>query len=285
MSTNVITARDLLAAAAGNLGGDEASREVELLLSHALGRDRAWLYAHADDALAAADAVRFHSLLMRRAAGEPLAYIIGHREFWSLELSVTPAVLIPRPETELLVELALRKTPQGTEVDIADLGTGSGAIALALARECPRARLLATDASAAALMVARGNAERLGVGNVEFAKGDWCAALGSAKFDLIVSNPPYIADADAHLHQGDLRFEPRGALASGADGFDAIRVIVRDAPVHLKPGGWLLFEHGYEQGVAARVLLEKSGFVGMFTELDLEGRERVSGGSLRHHAK
>ena len=285
MSTNVITARDLLAAAAGNLGGDEASREVELLLSHALGRDRAWLYAHADDALAAADAVRFHSLLMRRAAGEPLAYIIGHREFWSLELSVTPAVLIPRPETELLVELALRKTPQGTEVDIADLGTGSGAIALALARECPHARLLATDASAAALMVARGNAERLGVGNVEFAKGDWCAALGSAKFDLIVSNPPYIADADAHLHQGDLRFEPRGALASGADGFDAIRVIVRDAPVHLKPGGWLLFEHGYEQGVAARVLLEKSGFVGMFTELDLEGRERVSGGSLRHHAK
>lgn len=278
MSTNVITARDLLAAAAGNLGGDEASREVELLLSHALGRDRAWLYAHAGDALAAADAVRFHSLLMRRAAGEPLAYIIGHREFWSLELSVTPAVLIPRPETELLVELALRKTPQGTEVDIADLGTGSGAIALALARECPHARLLATDASAAALMVARGNAERLGIGNVEFAKGDWCAALGSAKFDLIVSNPPYIADADAHLHQGDLRFEPRGALASGADGFDAIRVIVRDAPIHLKPSGWLLFEHGYEQGVVARELLEKSGFVGMFTELDLEGRERVSGG-------
>lgn len=278
MSAGAITTRGLLAAAASHLGSDASAREVELLLSHVLDCDRAWLYAHADDSLAAADAVQFHALLVRRAAGEPIAYLIGRREFWLLDLAVTPNVLIPRPETELLVELALRKIPQGVVVDIADLGTGSGAIALALACERPHARVLATDASAAALAVARGNAQRLRIGNVEFALGDWCAALGKRKFDLIVSNPPYIAAADAHLVQGDLRFEPRTALASGADGLDAICAIVRAAPAHLQPGAWLLFEHGYEQGVAARELLGESGFVEVFTARDLEGRERVSGG-------
>jgi release factor glutamine methyltransferase len=278
VSSGVISVRGLLAAAAGNIGGSESAREAELLLMHALKRDRAWLYAHADDPLAAADAVQFHSLLMRRAAGEPLAYIIGHREFWSLDLAVTPDVLIPRPETELLVELALRQIVQNAQVDIADLGTGSGAIALALAHERPRARVLATDASAAALALARANAEHLHIANVEFAQGDWCAALGGAKFDLIVSNPPYIANTDAHLHQGDLRFEPRAALASGVDGLGAIRAIVREAPAHLQAGGWLLFEHGYEQGAAARELLGKSGFVEVFTARDLGKRERVSGG-------
>jgi len=280
VSTGAITARGLLTAAAGNLGGDESAREVELLLSHALGHDRAWLYAHADDPLAVADAVRFHALLRRRAAGEPVAYLIGRREFWSLDLTVTPAVLIPRPETELLVELALQRIPQSTEMDIVDLGTGSGAIALALARERPCTRMLATDASAAALKVARGNAERLGIRNVQFTQSDWCAAFGGAKFDLIVSNPPYIADADIHLEQGDLRLEPRTALASGADGLDAIRIIIGAAPAHLKPGGWLLFEHGYAQGAAARTLLGKSGFVEVFTARDLEQRERVSGGQM-----
>ena len=275
---SAITVRGLLAAAAGELSGDESAREVELLLSHALRRDRAWLRAHADDPLAAEDAVQFHALLLRRTAGEPLAYIIGRREFWSLDFTVTPDVLIPRAETELLIEFALQRIPQNAQADIADLGTGSGAIALAIAHERPQARVLATDASAAALMVARGNAERLGIRNVEFVRGDWCAGLAERKFDSIVSNPPYIADGDTHLAQGDLRFEPRTALASGADGLDAIRAIVRDAPAHLKPGGWLLLEHGYDQGAPVHRLLEKCGFVEVFTALDLEGRERVSGG-------
>jgi release factor glutamine methyltransferase len=278
VSAAAITARGLLAAAADNPGGSESAREVELLLGHALGRDRAWLYAHADDALDTADAVRFHALLMRRAAGEPIAYLLGRREFWSLDIVVTPDVLIPRPETELLVELALARIAQNVKVEIADLGTGSGAIALALARERPHARVLATDSSTAALSVARGNAGRLGIGNIEFAHGDWCSPLGDRKFDLIVSNPPYIALADAHLKQGDLRFEPRAALASGADGLAAIRAIVRGAPACLQPGAWLLFEHGHEQAIAVRQLLGESGFVEVFTERDLEGRERVTGG-------
>ena len=162
-------------------------------------------------------------------------------------------------------------------MDIADLGTGSGAVALAVAQARPRSHVLATDTSAAALDVARGNAQRLGLGNVEFAPGDWCAALGARRFDVIVSNPPYIAQNDAHLQRGDLRFEPRMALASGADGLDAIRTIVRDAPDRLNTGGWLLLEHGFDQGAAVRALLQQSGFVEVFTERDLEGRERVSG--------
>jgi len=273
-----ISVRGLLAAAAGELASDEAARESEILLGHALGRERAWLYAHADDAIDADAAIAFHSLLLRRAAGEPLAYITGRREFWSLDLAVAPDVLIPRPETELLVELALQRIPQGRKVDIADLGTGSGAIALALAHERPQARVVATDRSSAVLAVARVNAERLGIRNVEFTEGDWCTALGDARFDLIVSNPPYISAADPHLAQGDLRFEPSAALASGADGLDAIRTIVRDAPAHLKASGWLLFEHGHEQGDMARALLRECRFAEVFSALDLEARERVSGG-------
>ena len=270
--------RGLLAAAGSGQTDDEGARETEVLLAHALGRDRAWLYAHTDDALPVEPAIAFHQLLVRRAAGEPVAYLTGHREFWSLDIAVTPDVLIPRAETELLVEIALQKIPQGAQVELADLGTGSGAIALALARERPRASVLASDASAAALAVARGNAQRLDIGNVEFALGNWCEPLGGRRFDVIVSNPPYIGDEDAHLEQGDLRFEPRTALASGADGLDAIRVIVRAAPAHLKAGGWLLFEHGFEQGAACRTLLEHAGYVEVFTAADLEGRDRVSGG-------
>lgn len=280
MSVAAITARGLLAAAADSLEGDESAREVELLLGHALGSDRAWLYAHADDPLDPAAAVRFHALRMRRAAGEPIAYLTGRREFWSLDLAVTPDVLIPRPETELLVELALRRIPQNVKVDIADLGTGSGAIALALAHERPLARVLATDCSVVALTVARGNAGRLGIANIEFKQGDWCATLGKRMFDLIVSNPPYIAEADSHLKQGDLRFEPRASLASGADGLEAIRRIVPDAFALLQPGGWLMFEHGLEQGIAVRDLLEKRGFAEVATDRDLEGRERVSSGRV-----
>jgi release factor glutamine methyltransferase len=271
------TIRSALAQAAAALAGDEASREAELLLQHALDKPRAWLFAHGEDAVGAADDARFRALVARRAAGEPLAYVTGHREFWSLELVVTPNVLIPRAETELLVELALRHIPQGAEVDVADLGTGSGAVALAIARERPHARMLATDASTAALDVARGNAGRLGLRNVEFAAGDWCAALDQRRYALVVSNPPYIAETDAHLGQGDLRFEPRTALASGADGLDAIRAIVGAVPRHLASGGWLLLEHGHDQGTAVVRLLGQNGFVDAFTAQDLERRDRVSG--------
>ncbi|MBS0569685.1 MAG: peptide chain release factor N(5)-glutamine methyltransferase [Proteobacteria bacterium] len=272
------TVRHLLADAQADLCDHAARGEGELLLMHALGVDRAWLIAHRDDVVAPALAGQVRCCVSRRVAGEPVAYIVGHRGFHALDLALTPDVLIPRPETELLVDLALRWIPQGEKVDIADLGTGSGAVALAIAHARAQTRVLATDASAAAMDVARGNAARLGIGNVEFARGDWCAALGVRCFDGIVSNPPYIADADAHLAQGDLRFEPRMALAAGADGLDAIRSIVRDAPEHLHAGGWLVLEHGHDQGAAVRALLQQSGFVDVFTERDLEGRERVSGG-------
>jgi len=272
-----LSVRGLLAEAQAALRGEDGRLDAELLLAHALGVDRAWLIAHRDDAVAPALAGQARCCVSRRAAGEPIAYIVGHRGFHALDLAVTPDVLIPRPETELLVELALQQIAQSGNVEIADLGTGSGAIALAIAMARPQARVLATDASAAALDVARGNAQRLGIGNVAFAQGDWGAALGVRRFDLIVSNPPYIAANDAHLVQGDLRFEPRAALASGADGLDAIRAIVRAALAHLRDGGWLLLEHGFDQGAAVRELLRQSGYVEVFTARDLEDRERVSG--------
>lgn len=280
--------RDLLEQAARVLPGAESRREAALLLRHVLGVADAWLIAHADDAIDAGRAAIFHALISRRARGEPIAYLTGTRGFHALELQVTPDVLIPRPETELLVELALARIPRSPDeaqrnpdYRIADLGTGSGAIALAIAQARPNARVLATDASKAALEIARENARRSNLANVGFALGDWCAALGDyCDFDLIVSNPPYIAERDPHLREGDLRFEPRAALASGADGLDAIRTIVRDARAHLREGGWLLLEHGFEQGAQVRALLEQSGYRDAFTERDLEGRERVSGGKV-----
>lgn len=255
--------------------------DAELLLSHVLGRGRSWLYAHAGDDIDAIAASAFAALVERRAAGEPVAYLLGTRGFWRFDLAVTPDTLIPRPETELLVELALRRLPERTPARVADLGTGSGAIALAIASERPGARVVATDASEPALAVARGNAAALGIGNVEFRHGDWLAPLAGARFDLVASNPPYIADADAHLAQGDLRFEPRGALASGVDGLDAIRRIVAGAPEHLCGGGWLLVEHGWRQGAAVRALFESAGFVDIATERDLEQRDRVTLGRRR----
>ncbi len=271
------TVRELLASAT-RAGDVEARHEAEILLGHALERSRAWLYAHADAVPDDAARERFARLLAARARGEPVAYLVGRRGFWTLDLAVTRDVLIPRPETELLVELALERIPRDRDCEVADLGTGSGAIALAIASERPHARVLASDASAAALDVARGNAHRLGIGNVEFAQGDWCAALGSRRFDVIVSNPPYIADRDTHLGEGDLRFEPIAALASGSDGLDAIRRIVDAAPAHLRAGGWLLFEHGYDQGERARRALLESGYGDVFTARDTQQLERVSGG-------
>jgi release factor glutamine methyltransferase len=254
--------------------------EPELLLAHALGRPRSWLYAHGDGELDAAAAASFACLIARRRAGEPVAYLTGSRGFWRFDLQVTPATLIPRPETELLVELALARLPADRALQLADLGTGSGAIALALACERPRARVVATDASGDALAVARANAAALALPNVEFRHGDWCAPLAGERFDLIASNPPYIAQDDTHLQRGDLRYEPRAALASGPDGLDAIRAIVRAAPAHLQPGGHLLLEHGWDQGDAVRTLLCDCGFIGVETARDLEQRDRITLGRM-----
>ena len=252
-----------------------------MLMAHVAQRDATWLVAHADDELSDDDAVRFQSLISERVRGLPVAYLIGSRGFWSMDLAVTPDVLIPRPETELLVELALHRIVADAEVDVADLGTGSGAIALALAHERPRACVLACDASEGALAVARGNAQRMALANVRFAQGDWYSAVGDARFALIASNPPYIAIGDAHLQRGDLRYEPALALSSGVDGLDAIRVIVAGAPEHLLDGGWLLLEHGWDQGDAVRTLLDATGFTGVATHLDLGDRERVTLGCFR----
>ncbi len=271
-----VDVRGLLADAARRLG-DPA--DAEALLRHALDQPRSWLFAHATDAVNADVQTRYQTLVARRAKGEPVAYITGRRGFWSLDLEVTPATLIPRVETELLVELALTHLPEHTPCHVLDLGTGSGAVALALARERPRAHVCATDFSAAALDVARRNAQQLGIANVEFVHGDWFAPLAGRRFALIVSNPPYIEITDAHLTQGDLRFEPMTALASGVDGLHAIRIIVAAGRSHLAAGGWLLFEHGWNQGAAAREALQSAGYAQVFTALDLEQRERVSGGS------
>lgn len=267
--------RHLLAEAARRIG---ERTDAEMLLLHLVRKPRSWLIAHADDALDTDLQAAYLALVERRANGEPVAYIIGLRGFWSLELEVTPATLIPRPETELLVELALQRIPLGSVVHIADLGTGSGAIALAVACERPQARIIATDASAAALQVARRNALRLKLGNLDFIQGDWLAPLASHRFALILSNPPYIEAGDPHLGRGDLRFEPSSALASGSEGLDDIHQIVDAALACLEPGGWLLFEHGWNQGVAARRRLEAAGYSGVFTAQDLEQRDRVSGG-------
>jgi len=250
--------------------------DAAMLLAHALSRPRAWLFAHGDDAIETPALARFESLLARREHGEPVAYLTGMRGFWTFDLSVSPATLIPRPETERLVELALARVPLDADAFLADLGTGSGAIALALAIERPRAQVVATDASFDALAIAQANAERLRVGNLSFRGGHWFEPLRDRRFHLVASNPPYVAAGDAHLSEGDLRFEPVAALASGQDGLDAIRDIARDAPSHLFDGGWLLLEHGWEQGAAVRALLDGAGFVEVRTELDLEGRERVT---------
>ena len=263
----------LLADARGRIDPGEAT----LLLLHVLERPRAWLYAHDDALPQPEEAARFQDLVTRRMQGEPVAYLTGSRGFWTLELAVTPDTLIPRPETELLVEQALERLEADGIVRVADLGTGSGAIALAVAAERPGARVVATDRSEAALAVARANAAANGLGGrVEFRTGDWFAPLAGERYDLVASNPPYIAEGDPHLEQGDLRHEPPTALSSGHDGLDAIRAIVAAAPGHLLPGGWLLLEHGFDQGPAVRALLAAAGLAEVATVADLEGRDRVS---------
>ncbi len=254
--------------------------DAHVLLAHVLGVDRAWLIAHATDALPRDRADAFFALAKRRREGEPVAYLTGRREFHGLDLAVTPAVLVPRPETETLVEVVLERLPADRATLVADLGTGSGAIALAIASERPLARVIATDASAEALDVARANAARLGLANVSFARGDWVEALppDTPPLDAIAANPPYVAEGDSHLGQGDLRHEPVSALTPGGDGLDALRTIVAGAPARLAPGGFLAVEHGYDQSDEVRALFEAAGFEAIVARRDLAGIPRVVAG-------
>jgi release factor glutamine methyltransferase len=255
--------------------------DAEVLLRHAAGLTRGEIITRARESLAPEFEQRFEQLLEHRARGEPVAYLTGMREFWSLELQVTPDVLIPRPETELLVEIALTKIPPDIAWTIADLGTGSGAIALALARERPHCRVFATDSSPAALAVARTNAARHGIANIEFRVGAWLGPLTDLQFDLIASNPPYVAAVDPHLCEGDARFEPRQALVAGDDGLDAIREISASATARLRAGGWLVLEHGFDQAAAVRALLEARRYRAIVTHTDLAGHPRVTE-AIRH---
>ncbi len=292
------------------LDPSDTRSEVQCLLQHVLIATRAWLLARPEYRLNEPEQTRYDKLLLCRLRGEPIAYLLGEREFFGLNFKVTPATLIPRPETELLVELALQRIPKklpspptpaprfalplgeggrevgrGCDFRMLDLGTGSGAIALAIAHSRPDVEMLACDNSVAALEVARENSQRLGIANVAFMQSDWYDALGVQRFHLIVSNPPYVAVTDPHLAQGDLRFEPSSALASGDDGLRDTRHIVAHARTHLEPGGWLLFEHGYDQAAQVRQLLSHAGFDEIFSARDLAGIERVSGGSSRLAAR
>lgn len=297
---------------------ESATYEANLLLMSVLAVNRAWLIAHQSDELPASTCAAFEALVTRRLNGEPVAYILGEREFFGLLLKVTPDTLIPRADTETLVEAALAKTPQGgystqpsfprkresiltltpkmdsrfrgnndsgsnkdnKQPSILDLGTGTGAIALAIAANRPKAQVTAVDASAGALTVAQENALKLQISNVQFVLSNWFDALTGKIFDLILSNPPYIETNDTHLNQGDVRFEPRSALVSGEDGLNDIRHIIVHAPQHLTPQGWLMFEHGYNQAKAVATLLEKAGFQHIETIKDLGGNDRVTLGQL-----
>ena len=251
--------------------------DARVLLRAALGASAAHLAAHPEQVLTSTESERYHAWVERRRAGEPVAYLIGEREFYSLAIKVTPAVLIPRPETELLVEAALELSATDVPVRVLDLATGSGCVAVAIGRHRASARVAATDISRDALTVARTNAEVHGV-DVEFIESDWFTALSGRRFDLIVSNPPYIAEGDSHLDSGDLRFEPRNALVAGPDGLACISTIVSQADVHLVPGGWLLLEHGFDQAARCRELLQRAGFQQVTSRRDLAGIERISYG-------
>lgn len=258
-----------------DLDAASAGIEARSLLASALSVGRAWLIAHARDPVDPEMLPKFEAMVERRITGEPVAYILGCREFYGLDFRVTKDVLVPRPETELLVDLALERVPERDTFRVLDLGTGSGIVGISIARHRQRATVTALDKSLPALAVAKRNGE--GLENIRFVESDWFSALQGEKFDLILSNPPYIAEGDGHL--ANLKFEPGLALTSGKDGLDAIRNIIEAAPSHLEPGGWLLFEHGYDQGEICRELLSKN-FAEVATWRDLSGIERVSGGRL-----
>jgi len=285
LSEETATVADLLHRATTHIAATlglqqrEARLEARVLAAHAWQVDAAWLIAHDTDPLTDAHIAAFEASLARRLEGLPIAYLVGTREFYGRPFQVSPDVLIPRPDTELLVELALARIPHDQVVDVLDLGTGSGCIAITLALERPLARVTAVDRSAAALVIARHNADNLNV-PVEFLTSDWFAALAARGFDLIVSNPPYIAATDPHLTRGDVRFEPLTALAAGLDGLDDLRRLASAASAHLKPGGALLLEHGYDQAEAVATLLRMNGFDHPQSWADLANILRVSGGEL-----
>jgi release factor glutamine methyltransferase len=271
--------RDIASALA--LPESEARIEAQALLRRALGDvTRAWLIAHEGDAPSTDQVEAFAALLQRRLSGEPVAYVLGEREFYGLNFSVMPQVLIPRPDTETLVEAALDNIPRDKPCRVLDMGTGSGVIAIAIAKHRPLTSVIGIDRSPAALDIARKNAQQLGADNAGFRLSHWFSALADEKFDMIVSNPPYIAANDPHLSQGDLRFEPASALASGSDGLDDIREIVSAAPEHLAAGGWLLLEHGYDQAEAVAELMRVTGLGEVASVADLAGVLRVTQGRL-----
>lgn len=252
-----------------------AQLDAELLLAAALDKPRSYLRTWPEREPSAEQQAVFATMLERRRAGEPVAYILGHQGFWSLDLEVAPHTLIPRPDTELLVETALQLAP-ATPLRVLDLGTGTGAIALALASERGGWKVTGVDRIAEAVELAERNRQRLKLSNAEFRRSSWFDALAGERFDLIVSNPPYIAADDRHLGEGDVRFEPMSALVAGADGLDDIRQIIREAPQHLQAGGWLLLEHGYDQAEAVRALLGATGFSAVESSRDLGGHQRIS---------
>ena len=252
-----------------------ARLDVELLLAAALGKSRSYLHTWPEKIVSSEDALTFASYLQRRRSGEPVAYILGQQGFWKLDLEVAPHTLIPRPETELLVEAALELLP-ATPAQILDLGTGSGAIALALASERPAWQVTAVDRVLEAVALAERNRQRLHLNNATVLNSHWFSALQGHRFDLIISNPPYIADNDPHLAAGDVRFEPASALVAGHDGLDDLRLITQESPDHLNDGGWLLLEHGYDQAQAVRELLLNQGFEGVHSRIDLGGHQRIT---------
>lgn len=271
MAAQTLTVRQALAQAS------LAPIDAQVLLAHVLGADRAWLVAHATDPLAIGDVEAFFTLAGRRRDGEPVAYLTGTREFWGLPIAVDRSVLIPRPETETLVECALRALPAQRPVRVLDLGTGSGAVALAIAHERPQAEVFATDVSPSALALARRNGERMKLANLRWLQSDWYGELPDATppLDLIASNPPYVASADPHLAQGDVRFEPPAALRAGRDGLDALRVVIAGAPARLARGGTLVVEHGFDQADHVRALMREAGLADPRTFRDLAGIPRV----------
>lgn len=273
-----LTLNNLLSSAKKILDSKEAKLEVQLLLEHVLNINHAWLITHGNDEVSPEDYNQFQALLARRLNGEPIAYILGEREFYGLPFRTTPDTLIPRSDTETLVDVALKKISPSNHV--LDLGTGTGVIAITIAKQRPTSTVTAIDFSEGALTVAQENAKTLGTDNVRFLQSSWFDALENQRFDVIVSNPPYIEDNDPHLSQGDLRFEPRTALASGADGLDAIRHIIQKAPAHLNASGWLMFEHGYNQAEQVGQLFKSAEFAAVETIKDLGGNDRVTLGQL-----